>query len=169
MEPNVTSHPEGPCCKSGKLKRPKQTVERTNDGEECLKKVESFLPDVILLDYLMPKMDGIQVVKRLKQDSRYQGIPVILLTAKASPQDKVQGLDAGADDYFAKPFERFELLAWLRSMVRIKQLHGSLEESRRTLAKKVSQQVDEIQFFSSLLVLLPELYALYTALPIRTR
>ena len=70
------------------------TIETARDGQEGLRKAESFLPDVILLDYMMPKMSGIEVVKRLKQDPRFKGIPVILVTAKGSREDKVEGLDA---------------------------------------------------------------------------
>ena len=120
-------------------------IERANDGAEALQKVPSFLPDLILLDYMMPKMNGIEVVKQLKQDERYKGIPVILLTAKASQEDKVKGLDAGADDYVVKPFESFELLARVRSMMRIKEMHDSLEEWNRTLEDKVKEQVHEIE------------------------
>jgi signal transduction histidine kinase len=123
------------------------TIERAGDGEECLRKVETFVPDVILLDIMMPKLDGIQVVKRLKEDERYKKyrtIPIILLTAKGSPGDKVKGLDAGAEDYIPKPFERIELLARVRSMVRIKEMHDSLEELNRTLEEKVQHQVNEI-------------------------
>ena len=90
-------------------------IERANDGQEGLEKVESFLPDVILLDYMMPKMNGIEVVKRLKQDERFKGIPVVLLTAKGSQKDKVEGLDAGADDYVAKPFQIDALLTKLKT------------------------------------------------------
>jgi len=125
-------------------------IERANDGAEALQKVPSFLPDVILLDYMMPKMNGLEVVKQLKQDERYKGIPVILLTAKASQEDKVKGLDAGADDYVVKPFESFELLARVRSMVRIKQMHDALEEWNRTLENKVKEQVHEIEDMSRL-------------------
>ncbi len=120
-------------------------IERAGDGEEALEKVESFLPDLILLDYMMPKMNGIEVVKRLKQNERYKGIPVILLTAKGSQEDKARGLDAGAEDYVVKPFDPVELLARVRSMMRLKQMHDSLEEWNRTLAEKVRQQVDEIE------------------------
>ena len=123
-------------------------VERAADGEEALQKVETVLPDVILLDYMMPKMNGIEVVKRLKQDDKHKGIPVILLTAKASQEDKVRGLDAGADDYIVKPFESFELLARVRSMLRLKEMHDSLEEWNRTLGEKVERQVEEIQRMS---------------------
>ena len=120
-------------------------IERANDGAEALQKVPSFLPDLILLDYMMPKMNGIEVVKQLKQDERYKGIPVILLTAKASQEDKVKGLDAGADDYVVKPFDSFELLARVRSMMRIKQMQDSLEEWNRGLTDKVTQQVGQIE------------------------
>ena len=120
-------------------------IERANDGEEALKKVESFLPDVILLDYMMPKMNGIEAVKRLKQDERYKGIPVILLTAKGSQEDKARGLDAGADDYVVKPFDSVELLARVRSMARLKEMHDSLEEWNRTLKEKIRQQLEEIE------------------------
>ena len=120
-------------------------IERANDGAEALEKVPSFLPDLILLDYMMPKMNGIEVVKQLKQDERYKGIPVILLTAKASQEDKVKGLDAGADDYVVKPFDSFELLARVRSMMRIKQMQDSLEEWNRGLTDKVTQQVGQIE------------------------
>ena len=120
-------------------------IERANDGAEALQKVPSFLPDLILLDYMMPKMNGIEVVKQLKQDERYKGIQVILLTAKASQEDKVKGLDAGADDYVVKPFDSFELLARVRSMMRIKQMQDSLEEWNRGLTDKVTQQVGQIE------------------------
>jgi class 3 adenylate cyclase len=119
-------------------------IERANDGMEALEKVESFKPDVILLDYMMPKMNGIEVVKRLRQDEKYKSLPVILLTAKGSLEDKVRGLDAGADDYVVKPFDTFELMARVRSMMRIKELHDSLEDLNRSLAEKVTEQVTEI-------------------------
>jgi|SRR5579864_4619484 len=125
-------------------------VESASDGREGLEKVASFLPDVILLDYMMPKMSGIEVVKSLKQDERFKGIPVVLLTAKGSLRDKVEGLDAGADDYVAKPFDAVELLARVRSMIRVKQMHDALEEWNRTLAGKVQAQVEELQRMSRL-------------------
>lgn len=120
-------------------------IERAGDGIEALEKTESFKPDVILLDYMMPKMNGLEVVKRLRETELHKGIPVILLTAKATLEDKIAGLDAGADDYVTKPFDSFELLARVRAMLRIKQLHDTLDEWNRTLADKVKQQVDEIE------------------------
>jgi adenylate cyclase len=121
------------------------TIERAGDGAEALERLSVFLPDVILLDYMMPKMNGLEVLKCLRADERHKSIPVILLTAKATQEDKVRGLDAGADDYVIKPFDSFELLARVRAMMRIKQMHDALEEWNRTLAEKVNQQVEELQ------------------------
>lgn len=125
-------------------------IERARDGKEGLEKVESFLPDVILLDYMMPKMNGMEVVKHLKQDPRFKSIPVVLLTAKGSQKDRIEGLDAGADEYIAKPFDAPELLARVRSMIRIKHMHDALESWNQTLAGKVQAQVEEIQRVSRL-------------------
>lgn len=125
-------------------------VERASDGEEAVQKVAASVPDVVLLDYMMPKMDGIQVINHLKQDERYRALPIILLTGKGSAGDKVKGLDAGADDYIVKPFETFELLARIRAVLRIKEMHETLEEWNRTLEARVQQQVDEINRMSQL-------------------
>ena len=119
-------------------------IERASDGVEALEKTESFKPDVILLDYMMPRMNGLEVVKRLRGNPAHNGIPVILLTAKATQVDKIAGLDAGADDYVTKPFDSFELLARVRAMLRLKEMHDTLEEWNRTLADKVKQQVVEL-------------------------
>ncbi len=121
------------------------TIEKATDGVDALEKVAAFKPDVILLDYMMPRMNGIETVERLRQDEKHKAIPVILLTAKGSQEDKARGLDAGADDYIVKPFEPVELLARVRSMMRIKDMHDSLEEWNRRLEEKVSQQVAEIE------------------------
>jgi adenylate cyclase len=120
-------------------------IERAGDGVEALEKTDSFNPDLILLDYMMPKMNGIEVVRQLKQNERHKSIPIILLTAKATQEDKVAGLDAGADDYVTKPFDSVELLARVRAMMRLKGMHDTLEEWNRTLADKVNQQVQELE------------------------
>ncbi len=121
------------------------TIERAVDGVDALEKTESFAPDLILLDYMMPKMSGLEVVKQLRGHDKHKAIPVILLTAKATQEDKIAGLDAGADDYVTKPFDSFELLARVRAMLRIKELHDRLEEWNRTLGQKVEQQVNELK------------------------
>jgi class 3 adenylate cyclase len=120
-------------------------IERANDGVEALEKTASFKPDVILLDFMMPRMNGLEVVKRLRQDQEHRSIPVILLTAKATQEDKVAGLDAGADDYVTKPFDAIELLARVRAMMRLKEMHDTLEEWNRTLAETVKKQVADLE------------------------
>jgi class 3 adenylate cyclase len=120
-------------------------IERANDGVEALAKIESYAPDVVLLDYMMPNMNGIEVVRRLRESEKHRSLPVILVTAKGSQEDKIRGLDAGADDYVVKPFDSFELLARVRAMMRIKQLHDSLEDFNRSLADRVAAQVREIE------------------------
>jgi adenylate cyclase len=120
-------------------------IERANDGVEALEKTASFNPDVILLDFMMPRMNGLEVVKRLREDEQCKGIPVILLTAKATQEDKVAGLDAGADDYVIKPFDAIELLARVRAMMRLKQMHDTLQEWNRSLAETVKKQVADLE------------------------
>ena len=120
-------------------------IERASDGVEALEKTASFRPDVILLDFMMPRMNGLEVVKQLRGDPEHKGIPVILLTAKATQEDKVAGLDAGADDYVTKPFDAIELLARVRAMMRLKEMHDTLEEWNRTLADTVKKQVADIE------------------------
>jgi adenylate cyclase len=120
-------------------------IERANDGVEALEKTHSFKPDLILLDFMMPRMNGLEVVKRLREDQNHKGIPVILLTAKATQEDKVAGLDAGADDYVTKPFDAIELLARVRAMMRLKEMHDTLEEWNRTLADTVKKQVADLE------------------------
>jgi len=87
-----------------------------NDGQEGLKKVKSENPDLILLDVMMPKMEGFEVCNLLKNDARYSKIPIILFTAKALQADIEAGQDAGADAYITKPFEPSVLLAKIEEL-----------------------------------------------------
>lgn len=120
-------------------------IERAADGVEALEKTSAFKPDVILLDFMMPRMNGLEVVKQLREDEAHKGIPVILLTAKATQEDKVAGLDAGADDYVTKPFDAVELLARVRAMMRLKDMHDRLEDWNRSLTETVRKQVADLQ------------------------
>jgi DNA-binding response OmpR family regulator len=81
-----------------------------SDGQEGLEKAKSLNPDLIVLDILMPKMDGYEVCRMLKFDEKYKSIPVIMLTAKAQDIDKAMGKKVGADDYITKPFETQDLV-----------------------------------------------------------
>ena len=115
------------------LKDKNLVIERAGDGEEAMKRVTSLTPDLIILDVMMPKLDGIEVAKRMKADERYCYIPIIMLTARDEIEDKVQGLEAGADDYVTKPFDLEELTARVRAMLRIKGLQDELTEKNQQL------------------------------------
>lgn len=91
---------------------------RARDGQEALKLAKREEPDLLVLDILMPKMDGLEAVRRLKSDPVQSRIPVLMLTALGSIDDRVRGLGAGADDYLPKPFDVRELLARCQSLVR---------------------------------------------------
>jgi class 3 adenylate cyclase len=120
-------------------------IERAADGVEALEKTSAFKPDVILLDFMMPRMNGLEVVTHLRQNEAHKSIPVILLTAKATQEDKVAGLDAGADDYVTKPFDAVELLARVRAMMRLKEMHDRLEDWNRSLSETVRKQVADLE------------------------
>jgi two-component system, cell cycle response regulator len=108
-------------------------VETATDGIEALKAVDASPPDLILLDVMMPTVDGNEVARRIKQNPALPFIPIIMQTALDSTESKVEGLEAGADDYITKPIEFAELKARLRSMLRIKRLQEELEERERQL------------------------------------
>lgn len=120
------------------------------DGEQALIRVREDLPDLILLDIMMPKIDGLEVVRRLKADTTLPFIPVILVTAKATPKDVVAGLDAGGDDYLTKPIDHGALVARVRAMLRIKALHDEVQGLNQGLEAKVRDQVEELQRVSRL-------------------
>src|SRR4051812_6289771 len=108
-------------------------VEAAHDGMKALESVRSSPPDLILLDVMMPSVDGNEVARRIKHNPALPFIPIIMQTALDSTESKVEGLEAGADDYITKPIEFAELKARLRSMLRIKRLQEELEERERQL------------------------------------
>ena len=113
-------------------------VEGASDGQAALDAVERSCPDLILLDVMMPKMDGMEVVRRLKakrESKELPFIPVIMQTALDSTENKVEGLDAGADDYITKPINFAELEARVNSLLRIKKLQSDLAESQQELSE----------------------------------
>jgi two-component system sensor histidine kinase/response regulator len=117
------------------------------DGEEALKQVTGYNPDLIVLDVMMPKIDGYEVCQRLKIDETTRYIPILMLTAKSDVESKVKGLDIGADDYLPKPFDYKELSARVRSLLSIKALHEKLVEEKKSgaLEHMMDQVVHEIR------------------------
>jgi two-component system cell cycle response regulator len=108
-------------------------VDTARDGLSALQAVENAPPDLILLDVMMPTVDGNEVARRIKHNPSLPFIPIIMQTALDSTESKVEGLEAGADDYITKPIEFAELKARVRSMLRIKRLQEELEERERQL------------------------------------
>lgn len=108
-------------------------VDTAEHGEDAISKVHNNPPDLILLDVMLPGMDGYEVARKIKNDEALPFIPIILVTARDSTSDKVTGLDAGADDYLTKPVNFPELEARVRSMLRIKRLQDELEEKNKEL------------------------------------
>ena len=88
------------------------------DGEAAQREIDQVLPDVILLDWMLPGLSGLQLARRWRADARTKTIPILMLTARGDEPDKVAGLDAGADDYITKPFSTQELLARIRAVLR---------------------------------------------------
>ncbi|MEP2639391.1 phosphate regulon transcriptional regulator PhoB [Roseobacter sp.] len=93
-------------------------VSRAENGEEALMLVEETAPDVIVLDWMMPNLSGIEVCRRLKIKTETRGIPIIMLSARSEEVDRVRGLETGADDYVIKPYSVIELMARVRSQLR---------------------------------------------------
>ena len=104
------------------LRQEGHEVRSAADGVEALEMAEEFVPDLVVLDLGLPKLDGVEVLKRLRATS---DVPILILTARTETDDRVEGLDSGADDYLVKPFERKELLARLRALMRRRPPRGS--------------------------------------------
>ena len=122
------------------------------DGAEALAKARDELPDLILLDVMMPKMDGFAVCREIKGDATLPFMPIILVTAKTDSKDIVEGLDAGGDEYLAKPVDHAALVARVSSILRIKDMHDTIEAQaaelagwNRELEDRVAVQLTEIE------------------------
>lgn len=136
----------------------KYDVITATDGEEGLNRAREQKPDLILLDIMMPKINGLEVCRLLKEDSSLPFMPIIMVTAKADSKDMVAGLETGSDDYLTKPIDHAALIARVKSMLRIKDLHDTvqnqanqlkeqsiqLEEWNKTLEQRVEEQIAEL-------------------------
>lgn len=108
------------------LKKLEYVVTTASDGQEAVDKTREIDPDIIIMDVMMPNMNGFEACEIIKSDPRGKFIPIILLTAKDELTSKIEGLDVGADEYLTKPYDIGELTARIRSMLRIKQLNDAL-------------------------------------------
>jgi adenylate cyclase len=114
-------------------------------GKEALEKVEAERPDLVLLDVMMPGMTGYEVCQKLREAEATAMLPVVMVTALDPTQERVKGIEAGADDFLSKPINQPELLARVRSLLRVKRLHDQLTDLNRTLEARVVAQVGELE------------------------
>ena len=135
----------------------KYEIITATDGKEALAAAREMQPDVILLDIMMPKMDGVEVCRHLKADPSLPFMPIIMVTAKTSSQDVVTSLEAGADEYLTKPVDHGALVARVNSMLRIKALTDTVQAQSAKLAEwnakleeRVSEQLSQLESLSQL-------------------
>ena len=104
-----------------------------NNGHDAIKMVEKIEPDLVLLDVMMPKLNGFETCRLLKKSEKTRPIPIIIVTALNELEDKIKGIEAGADDFITKPFNKLELLARVKSLLRIKNLYDQLQDKVKQL------------------------------------
>jgi adenylate cyclase len=133
-----------------------ETTEAEN-GERALAVAHEVAPDVVLLDVMMPKIDGFEVCRCMKGDPTLGFVPIVMVTARTDSKDVVTGLNAGADEYLTKPIDHAALVARVRSMLRIKELHDRVEAQavelaswNRRLEQRVAEQLEQIERVSRL-------------------
>jgi class 3 adenylate cyclase/CheY-like chemotaxis protein len=136
-------------------------VAAASSGEQALDVLSKEHPDVVLLDILMPGMDGYEVCRRIRQEPGTAFLPVIMITASGE-EEKIRAIEAGADDFVSKPFDQAELLARVRSLVRIKRYHDTIEHQadelagwNRELEQRVQDQIEQLERVSRLRRFLP--------------
>ncbi len=117
--------------------------------QKFLKFIEKKIPDLIILDLMLPEIDGIEICKQLKKSSKFSNIPIIMLTAKASETDVVLGLELGADDYITKPFSPRELVARVKAVLRRKDLSNQNNSTTSNIIKvgKIKVDMDKYEAF----------------------
>jgi len=115
------------------------------DGEDCLAKVEENPPDLILMDIMMPNMNGFEVVTRLKAKEKLALIPIVMVTALQDVGDRVKALEVGADDFLTKPVDRMELRARVRSLLKVKAYNDHMVNYRQELESEVAKQTLELK------------------------
>ncbi len=115
-------------------------VETVNDPNLALERARTFLPDVVVLDVMMPDLSGVQLCRLLRADGRLKGVPILLLTAKTEEEDRVAGLEAGADDYVCKPFSPRELVLRVQGVLR--RLERAATPLRRWTAGRILVDAD---------------------------
>src|SRR6185437_6727260 len=132
----VDDNPQNVALIRAQLERDGYVVSAATSGRQGIDAALSHPPDLILLDIMMPGLDGYTVCARLKDADATRTVPIVMLTSLNDRADKIHALDVGADDFLSKPADRAELLARVRSLVRLKRLYDELTESRDEAARQ---------------------------------
>lgn len=122
------------------------TIKAANDSDEAFELLNKYRPDLILLDIMMPKLDGYKVAEKIKQVDELKNIPIIMITALDNQESKIKGLQAGAEEFITKPFDRTELLIRVANLIKIKQYTDIIAEYNISLKKEVKKKTEELDF-----------------------
>lgn len=144
-----------------KLKSEYYTVYTVDNGFDCIKVAKEKTPDIILLDVMMPEMDGFQTCRKLKDDPITSAIPVVMVTALTEQEDRVKGLESGADDFITKPIDEFHLFTRVRSLIRIKELFDELklrDKTRSTLGAPGIRPVSSLDLRSTVVLINDDIF-----------
>ena len=120
-------------------------TETAMNGVEAIRKMKSFMPDLVLLDIMMPDMDGYEVCHYLKSDPETANIPVVIITALSDRDSKLKGLHAGANDFLTKPIDRSELTIRVRNLLKIKEYEDFMFRHNQLLEDEVKRRTYELQ------------------------
>lgn len=134
-----------------RAEEPDFELSEVENGQEVLDAVANDMPDLILLDVMMPQMNGFEVCDRLKGDQKTRFIPIIMVTALTNFKDRIKGIEAGTDDFLSKPVRREELLTRVRSLLRMREMHVQLEESHRIVQEQKAEIEKKNELLSDIL------------------
>ncbi|MFZ2633309.1 MAG: response regulator [Desulfosalsimonadaceae bacterium] len=118
---------------------------RAASGEEALEKLSGNQIDLILLDVKMPGLDGFEVTRRVRQDNTHRLLPIILVTSLQETEDRIKGIEAGCDDFISKPFDKMELLARVRSLLKVKAYNDLMKNYRNEIESEVARRIEELE------------------------
>ena len=120
-------------------------IVRAANGEEALAKLTASQIDLILLDVMMPNIDGFEVTRRVRQNDKYRLLPIILVTALGETKDRVKGIEAGCDDFISKPVDKTELLARVKSLLMVKDYNDLMSNYQKELESEVDKRTEELK------------------------
>ena len=141
----VDDHPENIALLEAFLVPQGYEVVRAATGEEALKRLSSNDVALMLLDVMMPGIDGYEVIRRVRQDSTHRQLPIVLVTALWDKEERVKGIEAGCDDFLSKPVDKMELLARVRSLLKVKAYNNLMSKYREDLESEVSSRTEELR------------------------